>query len=133
MHLVGVSKEAFDNYPLNCIGGAHTLVYLSLSWNNKISHQIIMRFCMTSYNAISDSDGGTCVYGQYHCKICSGVSYSARTLPFHTQRTAGPMNNRVCRVYCNSLNGLTTALFWVVTQGAVTQDSAVFIYFAVES
>ena len=43
------------------------------------------------------------------------------------------MCSRVSRVYYNSLNGLTIALFWVLTQQAMTQDSPVLIYFAVEA
>jgi len=42
-YLVGVIKEAFDNYPLNFIGGEHNGL-LSLYWNNRISLQIITLF-----------------------------------------------------------------------------------------
>jgi hypothetical protein len=128
LYLVGVIKEAFDNYPLNCIGGEH-ICLVSLSRNDRISLQIITRFYLTSYSAIWDS----CVYGKYRRTLCSVVIYSVRTLPSHTGRIAGSMCNRFSRIYFNYLNGLTTAFFWLVTQQAVTQDSAVLICFAVEA
>jgi hypothetical protein len=132
VYLVGVIKEAFDNYQVKCTGDEH-IGLLSLSWNNRISLQIIARFYLTSHSVIWDSDGATCVYGKYHRTICSVVTYFVITLPLTpTEQLAGPTCSRLSRVYYNSLNGLTTALFWVVTQQAVTQKSTVHIYFAVE-